>query len=101
MSLETIAVAVVVAGVIPATLFPILYARGPWRRSFVGRALMTKAIGIALLIDFAVVSHFTPWDTPTAVAVLVYGLVVGGVWLQFLALIVVRYRSRRDPHPKD
>lgn len=94
--LDMIAVGIVFAGVIPATLFPILYGRSPWRRSKVGRALMTKAVGIALLIDFSVLYVLLGRDAPGWLRVVVYGLVITGVWMQFVALVRVRYRGRTD-----
>ena len=93
---EYIAVAILAAGTIPATGFPIVYAFAPWRKSRVGRALMTKAVGIALLIDLSMWGWVTPWDVPDWVVITVFAIVVGGVWMQFLALVRVQLsRSKR------
>lgn len=37
---------------IPTTLFPLLYARAPWFRSWLGRATMVQSIVLAILVDF-------------------------------------------------
>lgn len=38
---------------IPTTLFPLLYLRSPWFRSWLGRATMVQSIVLAILIDFS------------------------------------------------
>lgn len=58
----------------------------PWYRSQIGRALMTKAFGVAALFDLSAVAHAFAWQVPAEVAVLVIGTVVIGVWYQFLVL---------------
>jgi hypothetical protein len=82
-----------------ATLFPLLYGlTTPWWRSLIGRALMTKAVGLALLIDISLLYTWLGDDyfLRDAVRLTVYGLIFVGVWLQLTALFVEKYRARGD-----
>lgn len=98
MSADTLAVLLVIAMAPAATAFPIVYGlTSPWYRSLVGRALMTKAVGLAALIDISIVYEFMGDDYPgrDAVRLTVFSLILAGVWLQFAALMVEKYRARR------
>lgn len=68
----------------------------PWYLSQIGRALMTKALGVAALFDlsaFAQMSHVT---IPLRLTVIVVGLIVAGIWYQFLVML----RTPRDKRPR-
>lgn len=91
--LDAIAIALIFIAAPPVTMFPIVYAFRPWRESLIGRALMTKAIGLALLIDISIAYQLLGDDYPfrNVVRVAVYALVVTGIWFQFIAMV-------RAPH---
>lgn len=92
-SLDAIAVALIVLAAPAATCFPIVYAFRPWRDSLIGRALMTKAVGVALLIDLSIAYQILGDNYPGRdyVRLGVYSLIVIGIWFQFIAMI-------RAPH---
>lgn len=100
MSVDTIAVLLILAAAPAATLFPIVYGfTSPWHRSLIGRALMTKAVGLALLIDISLLYKWLGDDYAARdiVRLTVYGLITAGVWLQFAALMVEKFgHARRD-----
>lgn len=88
----------VLTTVIPTNLFVIYYARLDWRASAVGRALMVKATGVALLVDLAVVSRFFGDSYPgrDPVRLTVFTILAVGLWYQFLVLLQTRRAFRRD-----
>lgn len=97
--LDVAAVFLIFAAAPPATMFPIVYAFRPWRSSMIGRALMTKAIGLALLIDISI-AYIVMGDDYAfrdLVRVLVYGVIVVGIYYQFIAMV----RAPHNPRPKD
>jgi hypothetical protein len=97
MNADTAAVILVVGMAPAATLFPLLYGfTTPWWRSLIGRALMTKAVGLALLIDISLAYQWLGDDyfLRDVVRLTVYGLIFVGVWLQLTALFVEKYRAR-------
>jgi hypothetical protein len=99
MSADTAAVLLVLAAAPAQTLFAIVYGVGsPWWRSLVGRALFTKALALALLIDISLLYHWLGDDYALrdVVRLTVYGLIAVGAWMQFVALLVEKYKGRRD-----
>jgi len=88
----------VVAMVPFATANPILYAYiYNWRRSPEGRAVMTLSIGLALLVDLAVLYALLPWfPGKPAVAAVVYALILLGL-ARFTVVLVrgLREQCRR------
>ena len=98
MSTETLALIIVWAAAPAATLVPIIYGiTASWWRSLTGRALMTSAVGLALLIDLSLI--FRAWDghlqTKREIALVIYVLICAGSWLMLLALVRAQLRSRR------
>lgn len=96
---DTIAVLLIVAAAPAQTAFVILYGVGsPWWRSVVGRALFTKALALALLIDISVAYHFLGdnYALREVVRLSVFALIAIGTWLQLGALIYERRRRGRD-----
>lgn len=88
----------------PATLlYPLIYGlTAPWWRSWIGRALMTKAIGVFVLISFSVLYQmFGPnyWGRDYVRNI---GMAVAlmGFWLALFALIQVKFEARRDARTK-
>lgn len=96
-TLRSISAAVVILAIVPANAFPICYARWfPFWKSTLGSALMTKAIGMALLIDVAVLYTIFGDDyfLREVVRIVVYALVVGGMYYQLVAIIGIRRADR-------
>lgn len=99
MSADTWAVVLIVAAAPAATLFPIVYGfSSPWWRTLIGRALVTKAVGLALLIDISIAYQILGDQYPgrDAVRLSVYALITAGVWMQFSALMVEKWRARKS-----
>jgi hypothetical protein len=99
MSADTIAVLLIIGMAPPATLFPIIYGlTAPWWKTLLGRALMTKATGMALLIDISLIYNFLGDDyyLRDAVRITVFALIFLGTWMQLGALAVERLRARRE-----
>lgn len=94
--LGTIAVLLLFSMLLPVNAFPVLYAFSPWYGSAVGRALMTLAVGLMLLVDFAVFYRFVPGPTPDWLRVIVYGIITAGLYYQFAVLVRYQFRRRRD-----
>ena len=93
--------ALVVVAAISANLFPLVYARRPWNRSFLGRALMVKAIGLALLIDVTLLYVLFGDDYPFrhVVRAVIYSIVTTGIWMQLLSLMFANSgRDLSDEH---
>lgn len=86
----------VVAMVPFATVNPILYRLVfDWRRSPEGRALMTCFVGLALLVDFAVLYAALPkFPAKPYVAAGVYALILTG-FVRFTLVIVRELRAQR------
>lgn len=81
-------IAIIILAVPPATLFPILYARRPWRATLPGRALMTKAVANMLLVDTAALGWVYPQSTITrALSVAGALLFTTGLWFLLIALL--------------
>lgn len=98
MSADTIAVLLVLGMAPPATLFPIIYGiTSPWSKTLVGRALMTKAVGMALLIDITLIYNWLGDDyfLRDYVRFIVFLFIFLGTWMQLSALLVELYRARR------
>jgi hypothetical protein len=68
------------------------YNRRPWWRAWVGRALMTKSVGLMLLLDLAVVGYHVHYTYPQWVGLLVYGVIALGITGQLVVLLAVRNR---------
>lgn len=89
--------------IIPATAFPILYACFfPWYRTGLGQALMTKAVGLALLIDVSVVYLIFGDDyfLREHVRFCVYTLILIGLWYQMVMIIKIKIDSARTKEAK-
>lgn len=107
MSAEDVALILLLISAPPATLFPLVYGlTAPWHRSLIGRALMTKATGLALLIDISLTYRLLGADYQgrDAVRLTVFALITVGVWMQFIALLHEKHagslRKFRDtPEP--
>jgi len=99
MSADTAAVLLILAAAPAQTAFALIYGFGsPWWRSLVGRALFTKALALALLIDISLLYNWLgdDYDLRDAVRLTVFGLIAVGSWLQFVALLKEKFQGRRD-----
>lgn len=93
--MEAVALLLVIAMVVPATMFPILYhRRQPWWRTLQGRAIMTLSTGFALLVDAAVLYELVPAFPGKDIARLViYTVILAGFcWLNVALLRTPRGR---------
>lgn len=99
MSADTAAILLIVAAAPAQTLFAIIYGFGsPWWRSLIGRALFTKALALALLIDISLLYNWLGDDYALRdlVRLSVYSLIVAGAWMQLVALLKEKIQGRRD-----
>lgn len=96
--LDTIALALLVIAVPPVNMFPVVYAFRPWRSTLIGRALMVKAIGLAVMVDVGVLGLVLGPDYAARpyVRVVAFALVVTGIWFQFIAMVRAPHMHRRD-----
>lgn len=90
----------VYAMVIPATLFPILYLTFyRWYLNPLGRALMTLAVGMLLLIDMSAYFNITKGEYGWALEVqaIIFTVVLVGLWYQFIVFLKIRFgRKHRE-----
>lgn len=85
--------------VIPATGFPLLYLTFyHWHRKPIGRALMTKAVGMLLLIDFSVFFALTndQWGWAAEIQFIVFAVILLGLWYQFIVFLKIKRESDRE-----
>lgn len=83
--------------VIPATLFPILYAWWfPFHKSTLGLALFIKALGLMLLVDTTVAYTFLDvnGDTKEYISIIVTLIILIGMWWQLIAISKIRLEDR-------
>lgn len=83
----------VYAMVIPATGFPLLYLTFyKWYASALGRALMTHAVGLLLLIDFSAYFAMTKgqYGWASEVQNLIFLIVLIGLWYEFIVFLKIR-----------
>lgn len=97
---DTIAVLLIIAAAPAQTAFVLIYGltvRG-WWKLVTGRALFTKALGLALLIDISVAYHFLGdnYALREVVRLSVFALIAAGAWLQLGALIYEKRRRGAD-----
>ena len=83
------------AMVLPATLFPIVYSRVPWRGSSVGRSVMTLSVALLLLVDISALSRALHLAVPRWVVVVVFAFINAGLYYQLITLIKVRWGDRQ------
>lgn len=71
------------------TLFVLLYGfRSPWYKSLLGRALFTKSLALALLLNLSLVGYWWPnYPLRHPIGVIVVFLVLLGAWMQLVALV--------------
>jgi hypothetical protein len=98
-----IGVVVLVISALATTLFPVLYAKAPWYRSALGRAVMFRAVALALVLDLAVV--FELWVEPRSRLVLLWiniaVLAVIGASSAAMSVVLMRIRRYGDKRSHD
>lgn len=97
---NAIAIGLVFGMVIPATAYPILYGlRTQWYKSAVGRALFIQSVGFMLLIDISSLYQIFGDNYPgrDQVKLLVFLIILGGLWYVLLAFIRIQFWSRPGP----
>lgn len=79
----------------PQTLFVLIYGLwSPWWRTQTGRAIFTKSLALALLLNLSLVARAVgPYPGDEWVGVSVVALVGAGAWLQLIALLHEKARS--------
>jgi hypothetical protein len=98
-STDVAALALVLVAAPAQTLFAIIYGLwSPWWRSLIGRALFTKAIALALLIDISLLYQWLGDDyyLRDAVRICVFLLIAVGSWMQLVALLKEKYQGRLE-----
>lgn len=99
--MTTIGLVLIFAAAVPATVVPVAYGLLlPWWRSWLGRAFMTEATALALVLDLSLAFRYWPGhDTIKGdVALAVYALIAAGCWMMLLAFCwVLTGRSRLRP----
>lgn len=100
MSADDIALWLVRLAAPPQTLFVLVYGLWmPWWRTQTGRAIFTKSLALALLLNLSLLSvAIGPYPGHQVVEVCVIGLVAVGAWLQLLALLVEMLRPGHTAH---
>lgn len=97
MSADLAAVLLVLAAAPAQTAFAVFYSfTSPWWRTLIGRALFTKAWGLALLIDISLLYKWLgdEYALRDVVRLTVYALITVGAWLQLWAFVLEKRRRR-------
>lgn len=104
MTWENVATAEVVLMVPFTTTFAVLYGVfWPWYRSAQGRAIFAKAVGMALLIDFAVLYMVLPdhvLPPKEYVAPFVYAVILASQ-IGLVASLLLSWHTRHGVPPTD
>lgn len=85
--IDTWRTAAIASAAVGQTLFVAFYCTLTWWRTFLGKALFSKALVFAVLLDIAVVGRVTDWPHEQGTIVACYMLVSAGIWLQLAAFI--------------
>lgn len=84
MNTDTVFSVLMIAAWPAAVAYPLIYGLlAPWHRSWIGRALMVKAVGIAILITFSALFQILGPSYPGRDIIRITGMcfVCVGVWL--------------------
>lgn len=76
--------------------FVAMYATFPWQNSALGKALFVKASLFAFTMIVLFAARFTGLRDSDGIMAAMYGLLGVGVWVQFVAIVVVRSRIRKN-----
>jgi hypothetical protein len=82
---------------VPQTIFVLLYGlTNHWWLSWIGRALFTKAFGLALLLDMSLLGYYYKGLLDQTESNFVIGLVALGACMQLFALLLDKRPSSRN-----
>lgn len=84
---------------IPATLFPLVYSRSPWRSTDVGRALMLKGSALAALFDVSILGFWWPFPGYVWIYAALVTLVALGITYQFVVMFRLQRQGRHHVSP--
>lgn len=94
--------AILVYFALPATVaYPLIYGfTSPWWRSWIGRALLIKALGVATLIIFSTLFQLFGPDYPGRNYIRIIGMFIAdiGFWFALFALIQVKREVWKENH---
>jgi protein-S-isoprenylcysteine O-methyltransferase Ste14 len=88
----------VTLGTIGAVITPIFYATVPWRKSLPGRAVMTMAVVIMLVMLLAFIRTVLGLSLPDWVRSITFILIFFGIWTKLLILVYVNSKWYKPPH---
>lgn len=97
MSVDVVALLLVLAIAPAITLFSILYTlTSPWYRSMAGWALWWSSSGLALLVDISLVYQWLGdnYALRDVVRLSVFTWILIGAWLKLIALLREKWRAR-------
>ena len=83
-----------VAGV-GQTLFVIVYGTRPWWRHFVGSALFTKSLALAVTLDVSLLNHYVDYPYERQVWTVLLFTIAASVWFQLVALVCELRKHRK------
>jgi hypothetical protein len=98
VSADDIALWLIRFGAPAQTLFVVVYGLwSPWWRTQTGRAIFTKGLSVALLLDLSLLAAAVgPYTGHQIVALAVISLVALGAWMQLIALLHEKFRARKS-----
>ena len=83
------------AAAVGQTLFVLVYGSRPWWRHFVGSALFTKSLSLALTLDVVLLNHYVDYPYERAVWLVLLFVMAVAVWSQFVALMCELRKHRK------
>lgn len=96
---EIVAVVLIIATAIPATLFALVYGfTVPWWETLIGKAMLISSTALALLVDITLLYRVFGDDYYLREVVLMFvlQLISQGAWWKWGALIREKWRAWRD-----
>lgn len=96
---EVIAVVLIIATAIPATLFALIYGfTVPWWETLIGKAMLISSTALALLVDISLLYRVFGDDYFLREVVLLFilQLICQGAWYKWGALTLEKWRAWRD-----
>ena len=98
MSAELVAILLIISIAPAQNAFVIVYAFwSPWWASWLGRAIFSGSLGLALLVDLSLAYQLLGDDYPgrDAVRLTVYSLIAAGSWMSLIVLLASKRRNPR------
>lgn len=79
---------------VPAFAYPLVYRNSPWRKGPTGKALMNKAISVALLFGLALMKIHRPFTGDDYILAAVVTYLGIAVTYQFLVMLRLKLNAR-------